>query len=51
MYLTPEKESWKPIEMRKSRFGSKQVENCECTEHSTCGPCLDDHVRRMREGK
>lgn len=50
-YHTPESESWKPIEMRKSRFGSKRVLDCECDDRFTCGPCLNDHVRRLRKEK
>lgn len=59
-YLIPEDETWKPIEMRRTRWGSKRVTaglgyeaegDCQCDARYTCGPCLDDHVRRLRKGE
>lgn len=50
-YITPEQETWKPIEMRKSRFGSKRVQGCECDFRTTCGPCLDDHAERLERDR
>lgn len=45
-YWTPEAESWKPIEMRKSRFGRFRVLECRCSHSETCGPCLEDAATR-----